>query len=70
MIHWAWTLAGFVFGAWYGMALVLFTTTREKRLRGGKRSTSPEDPNTEYLSFPDIRLIFNNGKYVGWYLPE
>ena len=70
MIHWSWTIAGFVLGAWYGMFLVLFTTKREKRLKGGTRVTSPEDPCTEYLCFPDIRLIFYSGKYVGWYLPD
>jgi hypothetical protein len=52
------------------MLLVLLTTTREKRLRGGTHMTSPEDPNTEYLCFSDIRLIFYSGKYVGWYLPD
>lgn len=31
---------------------------------------SVEDPSTEYLCFPDIRLIFRDGKYVGWYLPN
>lgn len=31
--------------------------------------TSCEDSNTVYLDFPDIRLIFREGKYVGWYLP-
>ena len=28
---------------------------------------SCEDPSTVYLDFPDIRLIFRDGKYVGWY---
>ena len=28
---------------------------------------SSEDPNTVYLCFPDIRLIFRNGEYAGWY---
>ena len=69
MIHWSWTIAGFVVGAWFGILLVLFTSSREKRLVGGKRITSPEDPSTVYLSFPDIRLIFRSGKYVGWYFP-
>ena len=31
--------------------------------------TSCEDPNIMYIEFPDIRLIFRDGKYVGWYLP-
>ena len=32
-------------------------------------STSCEDPNTTYLTFPDgLRLIVNDGKYVGWYV--
>lgn len=30
MIHWSWIIAGFVFGAWYGMLLVLLTTTKRK----------------------------------------
>ncbi len=34
-----------------------------------KMITSCEDPSTEYLAFPDIRLIFREGKYVGWYIP-
>jgi hypothetical protein len=30
---------------------------------------SCEDPNTEYITFPDgLRLIFHEGKYVGWYV--
>lgn len=34
-------------------------------------STSCEDPNTTYLTFPDnLRLIVNNGRYVGWYVTE
>ena len=28
---------------------------------------SCEDPSTVYLCFPDIRLIFRDGEYVGWY---
>ena len=28
-----------------------------------------EDSSTVYLAFPDIRLIFRNGQYVGWYQP-
>ena len=31
MIHWSWVIAGFVFGAWYGMFLVLFTTTKKAK---------------------------------------
>lgn len=32
-------------------------------------STSCEDPNTTYLTFPDgLRLRINDGKYVGWYV--
>ena len=30
--------------------------------------TSCEDPDTVYLDFTDIRLIFRNGEYVGWYV--
>ena len=33
--------------------------------------TSCEDPHTQYAEFPDgLRLIYRDGKYVGWYLPE
>ena len=30
---------------------------------------SCEDPRTVYLDFPDVRLIFRDGEYVGWYVP-
>jgi hypothetical protein len=30
---------------------------------------SCEDPNTVYVEFLRIRLIFREGKYVGWYRP-
>lgn len=33
------------------------------------RTTSCEDPNTEYINFPDgLRLIIREGKYAGWYV--
>jgi len=35
-----------------------------------KVMTSCEDPNTTYLCLPDIRLIFREGEYVGWYRAE
>lgn len=35
-----------------------------------KLIASCEDPSTVYLDFPDIRLIFRDGEYVGWYRPE
>ena len=32
-------------------------------------STSCEDENIQYLTFPDgLRLIFDHGEYVGWYV--
>ena len=32
-------------------------------------TTSCEDENTQYLTFPDgLRLIFREGEYVGWYV--
>ncbi len=34
-----------------------------------KLITSCEDTNTAYLALPDIRLIFREGEYVGWYIP-
>ena len=34
-----------------------------------KKIVSCEDVNTKYLAFPDgLRLIFREGKYVGWYV--
>lgn len=30
---------------------------------------SCENPNREYLCLPFIRLVFECGKYVGWYRP-
>lgn len=33
-----------------------------------KLITSCENPNTIYVDFPDIRLIFRNGEYAGWYI--
>ena len=30
--------------------------------------TSCEDHDTVYIDFPDIRLIFRSGEYVGWYV--
>lgn len=35
-----------------------------------KVSVSCEDPETQYADLPDgLRLIYREGKYVGWYLP-
>lgn len=32
-------------------------------------TTSCEDPNTEYITFPDgLRLIIRGGEYAGWYV--
>lgn len=28
---------------------------------------SAEDPNTTYVDLGDVRLIFKNGEYFGWY---
>lgn len=36
-----------------------------------KLVTSCEDEKTQYLEYPDgLRLIFHEGKYVGWYVTE
>lgn len=32
-----------------------------------KLTVSAEDPNTSYLDLGDIRLIFKDGEYFGWY---
>ena len=69
MVHWSWLLAGSCLGIWFGYSLAYFTQDRDL-LMGVLRVVSPEDPHTEYLCFPDIRLIFRDGKYAGWYLPE
>ena len=38
---------------------------------GQKVIKSAEDENTCYWEFPDgLRLIFRDGEYAGWYLPE
>jgi len=29
---------------------------------------SCENPDVVYLEFPDIRLIFREGEYAGWYI--
>lgn len=34
-----------------------------------KKFASCEDPSTVYEEYPDIRLIFRDGEYVGWYIP-
>ena len=44
MIHWSWIIAGFVFGAWYGMLLVLLTTGKGKGRPEGKGEAGLEDP--------------------------
>lgn len=31
---------------------------------------SCEDPNRIYICLPGVRLIFQDGKYVGWYNPR
>ena len=31
--------------------------------------TSCEDPSTVYVEYPDIRLIYREGEYVGRYVP-
>ena len=32
--------------------------------------TSCEDPSTVYLEFPEIRLVFRDGEYAGWYIHD
>ena len=32
-----------------------------------KLIVSCEDPNTAYVDLGDMRLIFKNGEYFGWY---
>ena len=69
MVHWSWLVAGICLGIWFGFSLAYIVKERDL-LMGVLRVVSPEDPHTEYLCFPDIRLIFRDGKYAGWYLPE
>lgn len=28
---------------------------------------NPDDPKTIYLCLPFVRLVFREGRYVGWY---
>lgn len=39
-------------------------------LEFAKLIPSAEDPNKMYLEHGDIRYIFEDGKYTGWYRPE
>ena len=43
---------------------------KKKRIKlGCVVTTSCEDPNTLYFTFPDgLRLIIRNGEYAGWYV--
>lgn len=43
---------------------------KKKRIKlGCEVTTSCEDENTMYFTFPDgLRLIIRNGEYVGWYV--
>ena len=34
---------------------------------GAKLIESCENPNTHYIDLGDIRLIFKDGEYAGWY---
>ena len=68
MIHWSWVIAGFAIGGWYGFVMSCIAR-KEKDDMEVIRMISAEDPNTEYLCFPDIRLIFREGEYAGWYFP-
>jgi hypothetical protein len=40
-----------------------------KALEGARVITSCEDPNTVYVELGDVRYIFRNGEYDGWYIP-
>lgn len=45
-------------------------TTAEVVITDAEISVSCEDPETVYADLPDgLRLIYREGKYVGWYLP-
>lgn len=39
-------------------------------LKGATLIPSAEEPNKMYLEHGDIRYIFDEGKYIGWYRPE
>ena len=48
----------------------LFKKSQHIELEGLAAIQSCEDPETEYIDFPDgLRLIFRNDVYAGWYLP-
>lgn len=40
------------------------------KLEGATLIPSAEEPNKMYLEKGDIRYIFEDGKYTGWYRPE
>lgn len=40
------------------------------KLEGATLIPSAENPNKMYLERGDIRYIFENVEYVGWYRPE
>lgn len=42
---------------------------RFDRSRDVKITKSIQDASTEYVEDGDIRLIFRDGVYVGWYMP-
>jgi hypothetical protein len=64
------------FGAYQSavaLILELEAALREQEMMLGDKMViqSVEDKNTQYWEFPDgLRLIFRDGKYVGWYLPD
>ena len=41
-----------------------------KNLTGATLITSAYDPTKTYLEIGDIRYIFEDGAYIGWYHPE
>ena len=62
------------FGGGYAMLPLMqeqvAATTAEVVITDAEISVSCEDPETVYADLPDgLRLIYREGKYVGWYRP-
>ena len=41
-----------------------------ERLAGATLIPDAQNPNKMYLEHDNIRYIFEEGKYIGWYHPE
>ena len=67
-------IGAFTIGGGYAMLPLMqeqvAATPAEVVITDAEISVSCEDPETVYADLPDgLRLIYREGKYVGWYLP-